>query len=264
MCMFVCVLPPSNPTTSSPLSLSPSPLKCHAVLSTRLTFYPPQQAFCVARRRGTETGRERPEEGAGGCGGWRESSCCWLVVSDLWEHLLNIRRAGVLPKMLHFSLLSPVLSALLTTTVTPPWFQTTIMTCAVSFFLSHSYLFICWLFSNLNFFPNLLLDLLPFFSSHFSYTLLSVQVGSQHCILVYRGNAWTEKGVLAKRDFPQFLILMAKHGDLENVGQGEKCNARNALTRLIHMFEIIEVKHDPISDRHQQMLQWRCTPIKYM
>lgn len=40
----LCALPPSNPTTSPPLQLSPPPLKCHAILSTHpeppLTLFP--------------------------------------------------------------------------------------------------------------------------------------------------------------------------------------------------------------------------------
>lgn len=61
------LLPPFNPYTSSPLSLSPPPLKCHVALSTRLPCYPPppQQAFCAPERRGAEAGRER----WGGVGG---------------------------------------------------------------------------------------------------------------------------------------------------------------------------------------------------
>lgn len=95
----LCFYHHSNPTTSSPLSLSPPPLKCHAALSTCLPYYPPPTSLLC----GTEEAL-RPRER-------QASSCCWLVVSDLWEHLLNIRRAGVLPKALHFSLLSPVLLA---------------------------------------------------------------------------------------------------------------------------------------------------------
>lgn len=57
-----------------------------------------------------------------GVGGAESAAVVW----DLWKHLLNIRRARVLPKMLHFSLLSPVLLAPITATVThhesnPPW-----------------------------------------------------------------------------------------------------------------------------------------------
>lgn len=101
------------PTTSFPLSLSLPPLKCHAALSTRLPCYSPQHAFCIAQRRGTEAEREWQR----GQREWeRASSCCCLVVSDLWERLLNIRRAGVLPKALHFSLISAVLLA-----PQPPW-----------------------------------------------------------------------------------------------------------------------------------------------
>lgn len=62
--MFVCVW--VNPTTSSPLSLSPPPLKCHAALSTRLPCYPPQRAFCVPQRRGTEAERETEAGGEAG------------------------------------------------------------------------------------------------------------------------------------------------------------------------------------------------------
>lgn len=80
-----------------------------------LALYLPKQAFCVAQKRATVSGREWEEALVIGAKGGGGSS---PVVSDLWEHLLNIRRAGVLPKMLHFSLLSPALLAPITTTMT--------------------------------------------------------------------------------------------------------------------------------------------------
>lgn len=112
-CVFTCayvrgggsslIFPLTNPTTSSPLSHSPPPLKCHAALSTPLS---PRQAFCVAERRGAEARRERDEKEAG-----QLLLLTGTVVSDLWEHLFNIRRSGVLLKVLYFALLSFLLLA---------------------------------------------------------------------------------------------------------------------------------------------------------
>lgn len=110
MHMLVCVrassIQPHRHLSALTLS-TPIKMPCRSLdLSSPLS--PPRRAFCVAQRRGNEIRRER-QRGIGGLGWWGYSSCCWLVVSDLWEHLLNLRRARVLPKMLHFSLLSPVL-----------------------------------------------------------------------------------------------------------------------------------------------------------
>lgn len=82
VCAYVCVwvrkiargrrssplLPSSNPTTSSPLSLSAQPLKCHAALSTCLACYPPIEPLCDAekgpqREGDTERERERWKRG---------------------------------------------------------------------------------------------------------------------------------------------------------------------------------------------------------
>lgn len=81
-----------------------------------LALYLPKRAFVQHGEEALCLG-ENEEEALviGGKGGEGE---CAAVVWDLWKHLLNIRRAGVLPKMLHFSLLSPALLAPITTTVT--------------------------------------------------------------------------------------------------------------------------------------------------
>lgn len=97
---------PSNPATTSPVLLPPIKMPCCS-LDPCLALYLPKRAFCVAQKRATVSGREWEEALVIGAKGGGSSP----VVSDLWEHLLNIRRAGVLPKMLHFSLLSPALLA---------------------------------------------------------------------------------------------------------------------------------------------------------
>lgn len=84
VCVGVCVWVggrssasnPSNPTTSPPLSLSPPPLKCHAALSTRLPYYPPNKLFVwhweeALRLRESEKERDMKKRQA--------SFCCWLV-----------------------------------------------------------------------------------------------------------------------------------------------------------------------------------------
>lgn len=95
-------------------TLPPPPIKIPCCsLDPCLALYLPKRAFCVAQKRATVSGREWEEALVIGAGGGSAS-----VVSDPWEHLLNIRRAGVLPKMLHFSLLSLALLAPITTTLT--------------------------------------------------------------------------------------------------------------------------------------------------
>lgn len=126
-CVFMCshargggsslILPLTNPTTSSPLSLSPPPLKCHAALSTHLPCYPPNKPFVWHREEALRPGeRGRDEKEAG-----RLLLLTGTIVSDLWEHLLNIRRSGVLPKVLYFALLS--LSLLASATMPPSSFN---------------------------------------------------------------------------------------------------------------------------------------------
>lgn len=127
------LLPPFNPYTSSPLSLSPPPLKCHVALSTRLPCYPPPPNKPFVRQ--SEEALRLGERDGVGWGG-RASACCWLVVSDLWEHLLNIRRAGGASKSAPlFTLLSCPLSPQ-TSTLTLPQFQPISITCAFFFFAS--------------------------------------------------------------------------------------------------------------------------------
>lgn len=110
MCMFVCVLPPSNPTTSSPLSLSPSPLKCHAVLSTHLTFYPPNKPFVWHREEALRLG-EKDRRGGWGWGEERAAVVDWLSRTS-GSTSLTSEEPGCFQKRstFHSSLLSSPLS----------------------------------------------------------------------------------------------------------------------------------------------------------
>lgn len=67
------LLPPFNPYTSSPLSLSPPPLKCHVALSTRLPCYPPPPNKPFVRQ--SEEALRLGERDGVGWGG-RASACC--------------------------------------------------------------------------------------------------------------------------------------------------------------------------------------------
>lgn len=118
----LCALPPSNPTTSPPLQLSPPPLKCHAVLSTHPELPRPSSPHRTTSSHHLQHRRRHNEPFV-----WQRGEVTVAVVGERagpaapavdWSSRtpgstsLIVKRARALPKTLHFSLLSPCPSSL--------------------------------------------------------------------------------------------------------------------------------------------------------